>query len=133
MAVTKFNYILFSSLQFGFGKKKKKAPEECLGYCPYCVEKNVNINASQSTVETYEEKQREESSRKEPNFIEPRREIRRREYVDPNGVCRCTRCRRQRGEDPLTVELLPMDTQVTLQNSLLQNSLQDAGFMCCIL
>lgn len=97
----------------------------------------MNINASQSTVEVYEEKQRmlkEEALRKNPNYVEPKPEIKssQAEY-DGSGVCKCTRCRRQRGEDPLTVELLPMDTQVTLQNSLLQNSLQDAGFMCNIL
>lgn len=42
--------------------------------------------------------------------------------------CGCRKCQQARSERPLTVELLPMDTQVPLQNMM-----QDAAFMCALL
>lgn len=42
--------------------------------------------------------------------------------------CDCRKCQQARSERPLTVELLPMDTQLPLQNMM-----QDAAFMCALL
>nr|XP_050034274.1 uncharacterized protein LOC126530974 [Dermacentor andersoni]XP_054926866.1 uncharacterized protein LOC126530974 [Dermacentor andersoni] len=43
-------------------------------------------------------------------------------------ACDCHRCQQERSDRQLTVELLPMDTQVPLQNMM-----QDAGVLCALL
>ncbi|GFY38848.1 uncharacterized protein TNIN_401191 [Trichonephila inaurata madagascariensis] len=59
-------------LQFRLGKKKRRTCTDPAN-CFQCMQRNVNLNASQYTMNTFLEKERrlaEEAKRKEPHFVQ---------------------------------------------------------------
>ncbi|XP_022240716.1 uncharacterized protein LOC111085607 [Limulus polyphemus] len=109
------------------GEEKSDSP----GICPKCG-KPVNQTVPCRAHEYQEAKLRRESllairetgARGSTYTTYPEEEL---ESVDERPVCNCPSCRRERGE-PLTVELLPMDAQVSLQTMA-----QDSLLFCEIL
>ncbi|XP_022234999.1 uncharacterized protein LOC111083063 [Limulus polyphemus] len=84
--------------------------------CSLCGEMVVPCRAQEyREAELIRKKEQVTKETDDPSTISPE------ETVAKQEVCGCPNCRRERGE-PLTVELLPMDTQVTLQ-TMAQDSL----------
>ncbi|XP_076305684.1 uncharacterized protein LOC143222706 [Tachypleus tridentatus] len=110
---------------------KREEKSNSSGICPKCG-KPVSQTVSCRAREYQEAKLRRESSlairetgtKGSAYTAYPEEEL---ESVDERPVCDCPSCRRERGE-PLTVELLPMDAQVSLQTMA-----QDSLLFCEIL
>lgn len=119
-----------------FGKKRSQ-PAQLDPNCPQC---NPQLLAA---IQASQQKQQQHSPQK--HFIQVQESVHKSNIRDESSSiegdedaiasipsdrmpCQCRKCHQARAERPLTVELLPMDTQVPLQNMM-----QDAAFMCALL
>ncbi|CAN7948959.1 unnamed protein product, partial [Ixodes hexagonus] len=126
-----------------FGKKKSQ-PAQLDPNCPQC---NPHLLAALEARRREQLEQQQSMAEKPPLKIHysTHRPMMKQSDIIPGGVveddddtlslpaeerlpCDCHKCQQARSERPLTVELLPMDTQLPLQNMM-----QDAAFMCVLL
>ncbi|XP_064487781.1 uncharacterized protein LOC135399977 [Ornithodoros turicata] len=97
-----------------FGKKKSTPDPNC----PQC---NPQLVVAMRAKARQQDLLHQQQQQREANDTTP-------DLAEDEVPCECPQCQRNRSEQPLTVELLPMDTQVTLQHMM-----QDAAFMCNLL
>lgn len=91
-------------------KSSKKTKHQKTADCPFCVQSKQFPSKDEACIDM--ERMKITQMPKEESRIEK---------------CNCPKCQRARGEEPLTTELLPLETQVTLQ------SMSDTFLTCVVL